>query len=194
LTCNKYQIPEFDKLLNWKKYRIYLSKMDNLVIRKNLFDLDSNLKILPEEQLIKTLNSIDFSLLVNSSFLNQRFTYKNFDTFQHFVNSLQNENLIVGKYLDVFYSLRKNSVNKKLILTDIIEIDSDNIYEYFLTNSSNFNCFRYEIEKNKNSLKKNSSIGNLGKFALGNNSVGVLSLTNQSVSKSNYNKFNILIN
>lgn len=179
----KYQIPEFDKLLNWKKYRIYLSKADNLIVRKEAFDLDSCLKILPEEKLLKILNKIDFSNLSNTVFLNKRFSFVNLDGFQQFINNMTNENFIVDKYSNLSYSVTKNSLNKKLLFTDSLELDSENLNEYMFNKLSSLTCYKYDFEYSKIALNKNMNL-NLTKFGSGIKNMGAISLVPQKLSKS----------
>ena len=197
LNVNKYQIMEFEKLLNWKKYRIYLSKLDNLNIRKDIFDLDFCLKILPEEKLLKQLNDIDFSNLSNTDFINKRLTYVNLDTFQQFCNSIINENLIVEKYSNISYSISKNCLNKKLIFSDSIDIDLDNLNDCIKKNF--LSCYKYDFEFNR--LLVTSS--NLKKFNSGLKNIGGISINNQNSTKSKikfyflffiiYNFFNLFL-
>lgn len=180
-------ILEFDKLLNWKKYRIYLSKIDNLLVRKDLFDLDTCLKILPEEKLLKQLNDVDFSLLVNTSFINKRFTYVNLDSFQQFCNILSNENLIVEKYSNIAYSVNRNYLDRKLLLGDTVEFEAEELYDLWLKTSaaSKMTCYKYEFEFYKIASGKNFNV-NLAKFGSGIKSVGVLSLVKNNNSKSKF--------
>ncbi len=186
LGYTRFQIAEFEKLLNWKKYRIYLAKLDNLLIRKDLFDLDTSLKILPEEKLLKQLNDIDFSLLVNTNFMNKRFTYVNLDGFHHFCNLLLNESLIVDKFSNISYLVNKNSLNKKLLLNDDICIyDVDDLHDVWFKNTSNFSCYKYEFEFYKIAAGKNANV-NLAKIGSGIKSIGVLSLAKNNTSKSNF--------
>lgn len=183
LGFGRHQITEFEKLLNWKKYRIYLSKLDNLLVRRDIFDLDTCLKILPEEKLSKHLNNIDFSLLVNTNFMNRRFTYVNSDSFEQFCILMSNENSIIEKYTNISYSVTKNILNKKLLLADIIEYDGEELYELWIKRSSNLPCYKYEFEFFKIASGKNLNI-NLIKHGSGIKSIGVLSISKNSNTKS----------
>jgi len=157
--------------------------MDNLLVRKDLFDLDTCLKILPEEKLLKQLNDVDFSLLVNTNFMNKRFTYVNLDSFRQFCNMLSNENLIVEKYSNIAYSVNKNFLNKKLLLTDIMEFEDQEVYEMWIKGNSGFSCYRYEFDFFNIASGKNLNI-NLAKLGSGIKTVGILSMAKNNNSNS----------
>lgn len=180
----RQNIIEFEKLLNWKKYRIYLAKMDNLLIRKDLFDLDTCLKIFPENQLLKQLNNVDFSLLVNTNFMNKLLTYVNLDSFQQFCNMLSNENLLVERYSNISYSVNKNFLNKKLVLTDSIELEDQEVCDMWIKGNSGLSCYRYEFEFYKLASSKNVNL-NMAKLGSGIKTIGILSLAKNNTSKSN---------
>jgi hypothetical protein len=145
----KYNIHDFEKLLNWKKFRIYLSKSDNLISRTSLFDLDSAMKIIPEENLINS--GFDISLLTDSLGYMKKFTHLNTESSQQFFNQMMNESLLLNKFANISYSVTSTVIHKFSVYSS---------FEYYnkqMINLSYRNVLnlKYEIEfiKNKNDMK-----------------------------------------
>jgi hypothetical protein len=157
-NINKQHINEFEKLLNWKKYRIYLSKMDYLIIRKSPFDLDLSLKFQAEESLVKM--NISLEILTESLNYKRKMTYVNSEPFQQFCNQMQNENLILEKFANLAYSITSANIHS-------IVFNSEDDEGGFLFNTSinkllykNFLVSKYELEHQKSNKGNNTSTSN----------------------------------
>ena len=167
---HKNQINEFEKLLNWKKHRIYLSRENNLNVRRNVFDLDY------------CINSLDKTFIFNEfDFFNLRkkYFYFNTDHFEQYCNFIFNENIIFKSFSNISYAITSTVNNKIYILSDQ--------YEY-TPQLKNF--FLKSLTKSKINLSKFTDIKD-------NNNVNLLLSQNQSIlhklRKKINSKLNILI-
>lgn len=142
---SRQYIYEFEKLLNWKKYRILLTKMDNLITKTSIFDLDFSLKYQPDD--IMTKAKIDPSLIYECVSYKRKFSYTNYEPFEQFCNQLFNENLILNKFSNISYSATSATIHKLYI------VDSYNVnnVQLFYKNQTNYK-FGLEFIKNKPSV------------------------------------------
>jgi hypothetical protein len=123
---HKQYINEFEKLLNWKKYRIYLTKLDYVNPRATTLELDDYIVKNQTES-----NTTGLSLYNNPT-VKKTNSYLNTDPFEQFCNQLFNEELILSRYANISYSV-SSSVLKKT--------------EYNIQPS-----FKYELEFNKKNI------------------------------------------
>jgi len=122
-TESKQHINEFEKLLNWKKYRILFGKIDYLVLRTTIFDLDMSLKLTPEDNIIKNNYPIEYW---NNTITNKKkIYYVNNEYFDQFCNRFNNEALILNKFANLSYLITTSAdFNNNLLSSCKVE------YEY----------------------------------------------------------------
>lgn len=138
-----FPIHDFEKLLNWKKHRIYYSKEYTFNIRKDHFDFDkinsimkSNTKDIKENDIEKiVLQYIPNSLYSKSVYFYKNNNFVNNDYFQQFANSIIFENYLIYKYSNI----------SKLIESSIHNSDSINSFTNVSINLySKVNRIKYE--------------------------------------------------
>ena len=123
----KNQINEFEKLLNWKKHRIFLSKESSLNIRRNIFDLDTCINSLDKKYIF---NEFDFFKL------RKKYFYFNTDQFEQYCHFNFNENLLFKTFSNISYAIT-STVNNKIYVQSDENDYNPNINKYFLQQLSN---------------------------------------------------------
>jgi len=149
-TVIKHNINDFEKLLNWKKYRIYLSKSDNLITRTSLFDIDYSLKLTPEDSI--QYSNIDLCFYSDSLAYKKKFTHLNSEPFQQFYNQMLNESLVLNKFANISYSITSAIIHKHTIFTSNYYYNPQ-IIQLVYRNLLNF---KYDIDyiKNKTGIRE----------------------------------------
>lgn len=139
---SKQQInTEFEKLLNWKKYRIFLSKLDHLNLRSNIFDLDTCLRMGLGCETNFKFKEIDNNLLVKCLAYKSRFSYSNIDQFAQFINQMKNEDRIVKNFSNISFLIGKSYLNLK----------ASNYYNEQNNEFVRHTSFKYDLEFMKTS-------------------------------------------
>ena len=100
-----FSIPDFDKLLSWKKHRICLLKEFNTDIRDGSFNLDRLVSIKQ-----KDLGSRSISAMKNSEYINRT-------PFNRYVNILENERLEIYGFSFLSNLITENINYKKFYFT-----------------------------------------------------------------------------
>ena len=144
----KNQIFEFEKLLNWKKYRILLSKMDYIVLRTSHFDLDNNLKFTRSQGSKLDLPS-EFTL--NTYHSKKKRYYINNESFEQFFNQFMNEELTVMKFSNISYFIHFSKINNNPQLIELF--DHKYNLEFSIVNQA-----KNKIEKSTSNVKSNYNL------------------------------------
>ncbi len=152
----KNQIFEFEKLLNWKKYRILLGKMDYIVIRTSQFDLDNNLKFTKGQG---TKPELPSEILANTNYSKKKQYYVNNESFEQFCNMFMNEDLTVYKFANISYFIYFSKVNNNPQLVELFDhkynlefsMISQTKHKMDKTASSVKSLFNFNLERKINS-------------------------------------------
>jgi hypothetical protein len=123
---HKQHISEFEKLLNWKKYRIYLTKMDYLEPRRSIFELDIGAKYKDEKALGLRFQNMTLAYRKSNNYINH-------DPFEQFCNQLMNEELVVSRYHNLSYSVSSTVLHK--------------LFEYVIQP-----VYKYDLEFNRKNI------------------------------------------
>lgn len=135
---SKQNISEFEKLLNWKKYRIYLSKKEYLYIRNRTIDLDLSLRHFPEESIYQAGIKVD--LLVKTTAFIRSIEFNSTEPFEQFCNQIFNESILINKFNNVSYVVNSHRATKNLNISDY------NSYDLITTDLFYNNSFSYKYE------------------------------------------------
>ena len=179
---NKNQINEFEKLLNWKKHRIFLSKVDSLNIRKNAFNIDLFINNLMNDSII---NKYDYYSL------RKKYYFLNTEPFEKYCNMIFNNELIFNTFCQISFIISSTVVNKMYLLSNENEYDKK-IDELFFHNLDNIKMDTSNYLK----LEKENSTNNLFMFNINNSTGNMLhklkkkinSKLNLFIYKSKYDK------
>jgi len=152
----KNQIFEFEKLLNWKKYRILLGKMDYIVIRTSQFDLDNNLKFIKGQV---TKPELPSEIMANTNYSKKKQFYVNNESFEQFCNMFMNEDLTVYKFANISYFIYFSKVNNNPQLVELFDhkynlefsMISQTKHKMDKTASSVKSLFNFNLERKINS-------------------------------------------
>ena len=111
IDYTKISTNDFEKLLNWKKHRIYLSKKDNLTIRKKIFYLDNFIST----SSIQNINEYEYYEL------HKKYYYLNNEQFEQYCNIIFNNNLINYTFSQISYKITSSINNKIFLLSNELE-------------------------------------------------------------------------
>ena len=152
---NKNQINEFEKLLNWKKHRIFLSKVDTLNMRKNAFDIDL---FIGDSMNGSFINEYDYYSL------RKKYYFLNTDPFEKYCNIILNNELIFNTFCQISFIISSTVVNKMYLLSNQNEYDKkiDKLFFYNLDN------IKMDTSNNLR-MEKDTSSNNLFMFNINNN-------------------------
>ena len=152
---NKNQINEFEKLLNWKKHRIFLSKVDTLNVRKNAFDIDL---FIGDSMNGSFINEYDYYSL------RKKYYFLNTDPFEKYCNIILNNELIFNTFCQISFIISSTVVNKMYLLSNQNEYDKkiDKLFFYNLDN------IKMDTSNNLR-MEKDTSSNNLFIFNINNN-------------------------
>ena len=150
---NNNLINEFDKLLNWKKARIYMNAFDSLKIRDINFNIDTydfNLK--------EPLSQYEFKFYQ----IKKNYLYNTNDPFEQYCNMINYDIHIVNQFKNLS-AFAFDTICTKNYLFDSKEKHMNEIIELFFTSIQNepvnleeLNNLESEIKKYKN-INENSS-------------------------------------
>ena len=181
---NKNQIYEFEKLLNWKKHRILLSKVDSLNMRKKAFDIDLFIGKSMNESVI---NEYDYYSL------RKKYYFLNTDPFEKYCNMIFNNELIFNTFCQISFIITSTVVNKIYLLSNENEYEKK-IDELFFYNLDNVkmdisNNYKLEKENSSNNIMFNIN-NNSGNIYLHKLKKKINSKLNLFIYKSKYDKTN----
>ena len=159
IDYTKISTNDFEKLLNWKKHRIYLSKKDNLTIRKKIFYLDNFIY----NSSIQNINEYEFFEL------HKKYYYLNNEQFEQYCNIIFNNNLISYNFSQISYKITSSINNKIFLLSNELEyIPEINSLFFKYNENKKFDLneiLKFQSNNNNNStLFTNKYNGNINKI------------------------------
>ena len=180
---NKNQIHEFEKLLNWKKHRIFLSKVDSLNMRKKAFDIDLFISYSMNEHFI---NEYEFY------YLRKKYYFLNTDPFEKYCNMILNNDLLFNTFCQISFIITSTVVNKMYLLSNENEYDKkiDELFFYNLDNVKMDLSNNYKLEKENSSNNIMFNINNTTNMSLHKLKKKINSKLNLFIYKSKYDKTN----
>ena len=174
---NNCLINEFEKLLNWKKARIYMNAYDSLKIRDINFNIDTY-----EFNLKEPLSEYEFKFYQ----LKKNYLYNTNDPFEQYCNSIDYDIYIVNQFKNLS-AFVFDTICTKNYLFDSKEKHMNEIVELFFNESQNepinleeIHNLELEIKKYKNINESSSSSHKLKKK--------IKSKINKFIYKQKYDK------
>ena len=174
---NRNQINEFEKLLNWKKARIYMNEYDTLKIRDINFNIDSYIFFSEE-----TLANFEYKFYQ----LKKKYFYISNDPFEQYCNSIDYNLHIINQFKNISAFIYATLCTKNYLF-DNNEKYMNEILELFFKSNQNdpidleeLHHLEIEIKKYKNINDNNSSNNKIKKK--------IKSKINKFIYKQRYDK------
>ena len=155
---NKNQINEFDKLLSWKKARIFSNEFDTLKIRDNNFNIDSYITDSGETYEYKLYE------------LKKKKLYVSKDPFEHYCNAIMYNLEIICQFQNLSAFIYQTLITKNYLF-DEEEKHMNEIVELFFKQNINEAINLEEIFKIENEIKKNNVLLNINDNSCSNNKI-----------------------
>ena len=153
---NRNQINEFEKLLNWKKARIYMNEYDTLKVRDINFNIDSYIFISEE-----TLADFEYKFYQ----LKKKYLYISNDPFEHYCNSIEYNLHIMNQFKNISAFIYDTLCTKNYLFNNNEKHMNEILEIFFKTNQNDainleeLHNLEIEIKKYKN-INENSSPNN----------------------------------
>lgn len=173
---NRNQINEFEKLLNWKKARIYMNEYDTLKIRDTNFNIDSY--VFSSEE---TLADFEYKFYQ----LKKKYLYITNDPFEQYCNSIDYNLHIIEQFKNISAFVYETLYTKNYLF-DSKEKHMNEILELFFKPSQNEPVNLEELHNLEMEIKKYKNINDSGS----NNKIKkkIKSKINKFIYKQRYEK------
>ena len=142
---NRSQIHEFEKLLNWKKARIFMNEYNNLKIRTTNFNIDSY--IFPSDEFF------EFKFYQ----LKKKYFYMTNDPFEQYCNSIEYKSNVINQFKNLSSFAFDTICTKKYLFGDD-ERCLGQILELFFINNKNEKINLEELNELVKEIKQYKSI------------------------------------